>query len=124
MLALLFKLFPYPNKQTLKDCLIGFSVYFVFVLIVGTAFNAIASVTGNGFYKANYMFMFDGNVAANLIEPLGKLFETQIRIGEHVTLYPIVQPLVYIVFSAICTALYFALRLIYIIKERLSKSNS
>lgn len=123
VLALLFKLFPYPNKQTLKDCLIGFSVYFVFVLIVGTAFNAIASITGNGFYKANYMFMFDGNVAANLIEPLGKLFETQIRIGEHITFYPIVQPLVYVVFSAICAALYFALRLIYIIKERLSKSN-
>lgn len=110
VLCLTLGLFPRIDGRTLRDCLVGFSGYFVLVLTLGTVFNAIAARTGKSFYAANYMFMFDQKTAAGLIEPLGKLFGPQIHIGEYATLYPLAQSVVYIVFAALCVGMYFVLR--------------
>lgn len=124
ILALLFNIFPRLDKHSLKDCLIGFSIYFVAVLVLGTAFNTIASITGNAFWNANYLFMFDQQVAGGFIEFLGKLFVPQIHIGEHITFYPVAQLVVYAVFMIVCTLLYFAIQLIYRLKDKIIKKSS
>lgn len=118
VLALLFNLFPRLDKTALKDCIIGFSIYFCFVFVVGTMFNTIASATGNDFYNANYLFMFSQKDATKIVKPLGALFNTQIKIG-HMTLYPVIQSLVYVVFLALCVGMYYCIRLIYKIKDKI-----
>ena len=97
VLALLLQLFPRLDKTDLKDCIVGFSVYFAFVFVMGTMFNTVASITGNNFYSANYLFMFDQVVATDFVQAFGALFNAQIKIG-HITLYPVIQSLVYVVF--------------------------
>lgn len=121
VLAMLFGIFPRPGKRTLRDALVGFSGYFVTVLTLGTAFNALASVTGDSFFKANYLFMFDSEVASGLIPIMSTLFATQINIGEHVVLYPIIQIIVYVVFTALCVLMYHILRLIYTASDKFKK---
>lgn len=111
VLCLTLDLFPKPDRKTLRDCLIGFTGYFVTVLTLGTAFNAVAAKTGKSFYSANYMFMFDQKTAAGLIKPLGELFDTQIHLGDYAVLYPVAQTTVYLVFATLCVLMYFALRL-------------
>lgn len=124
VLALCLQLFPRLDKTALKDCIIGFSIYFVFVLITGTLFNTIASITNDGFYSANYLFMFDQKVATDFVEPFGKLFNTQLHIGKHITLYPVIQSLVYVVFLALCVGMYYLIRLIYLIKDKIKKQKT
>lgn len=119
VLALLLDIFPRLDKTALKDCIIGFSCYYLFVLVLGTIFNAIASKTGNSFYEANYLFMFNQADAANLLEFLGAFFETQIHIGSHITFYPFAQIVVYTVFLSVCILMYFLIRLIYKIKDKI-----
>ena len=118
LLSLSLKLFPELDKKALKDCLLGFTIYFIFVLFIGTLFNAIAIKTNNSFYEANYLFMFNQTVATNFIEPLGKLFNKQIKIGNYIVFYPVIQSIVYITFIVLCTILYYIIRLIYIIKRK------
>lgn len=120
ILALLLQLFPRLDKQTLKDCLIGFTIYFVSVLFLGTLFNSIQSVTGNKFYHANYMFMFDKAKAIKLLPFLEPVFNITIKLGEHVTFYPVVQILVYVVFAGVCVGLYYLIQLIYKIKDKIT----
>lgn len=117
VLALLLQIFPRLDKQALKDCVIGFSIYFVFVFLAGTTFNSIASITGNSFYSANYLFMFDQAVATDFVEAFGALFKTQLKIGNHITLYPVIQSLVYCVFLTLCILMYFVIKLLYKIKD-------
>ncbi len=123
VLALLLQLFPRLDKTALKDCIIGFSIYFAFVWVVGTLFNTIASITNDGFYSANYLFMFDQNVAAGFIPFLGKLFDVKLNLGSHITLYPVIQSLIYIVFLALCVGMYYLIRLIYFTKDKIQIKN-
>ena len=119
ILALAFKLFPRLDKKSLKDCLIGFSIYFVSVLFLGTLFNTIASITNNSFYYANYLFMFDKVKAVKLIPSLGVLFDIKFNIGKHIVFYPVLQILVFIVFTAVCIGMYYLIQLIYLIKDKI-----
>lgn len=116
LLALLFGIFPKLDKTALKDCLIGFTIYFVCVWALGTMFNAIALKTGNGFWKANYLFMFDASKAMKLLgDGIGKLF-VSFKIG-YGTFYPAIQLIIYAVFMAVCTLLWLAIQLIYKLKD-------
>ncbi len=123
ILALLFKIFPRLDKKALKDCLIGFTIYFVVVLALGSTFNMIAKVTGNNFYSANYLFMFDAEVATGFVAFLGKLFVPILNIGAF-TFYPFIQFLVYLVFILLCVGLYFVIRLCYKIKDSISQKRA
>lgn len=124
ILALLLKLFPRLNKQTLKDCLIGFTIYFVFVLFLGTFFNSIQLATGNAFYHANYMFMFDKAKAIKLLPFLEPVFNIIIKVGDNITFYPVVQTVVYVVFAVVCVGLYYFIQLIYKIKDKITLKNT
>lgn len=123
ILALALKLFPRLNKTALKDCIIGFSIYFVSVLFLGTLFNAISSITNNYFYHANYLFMFDKVKAIKLIPSLSVLFDIKFSIGKHFVFYPVLQILVYIVFTAVCVVMYYLIQLIYLTKDKITQKH-
>lgn len=122
ILALALGVFPRLDKKSLKHFLIGFASYFLLVLVLGTIFNGIAKSTGNDFYSANYLFMFDKETAADLIPFTESLFDINFNIGS-LTLYPIIQPLIGIVFTLICLAVYGTIRLIYVVKDKINKQN-
>lgn len=120
MLALLLNVFPRLDKKALCDCLLGFTIYFICAWAVGTMFNAIALKTGNDFYAANYLFMFDSAKASKLLgDGITKLF-TSFKIG-YARFYPIIQLLIYIIFMSICVLLWLAIQLIYKIKDKINK---
>ncbi len=123
ILALSFGIFPRLDKHALFDCLIGFTLYFVCALLLGTIFNVIATKTGNTFWAANYLFMFDGEKAAKLIPFTKALFDIKFNIGKAVV-YPVIQLVIYLVFMLICTILYFIIKLIYLIKDKVSAKNT
>lgn len=123
ILALLLNIFPRLDKKSFKHFFIGFSIYFVAMLILGTLFNGIANHTGNDFYSANYLFMFDQETASELVPFFGKLFETKINIGTF-TFYPVIQPIVYVVFNLICCAIFGIIQLIYYTKDKLIKKEN
>ena len=120
ILALLYGLFPRLDKKALKHYLIGFAIYFVAVWILGTMFNAIALSSGNDFWSANYLFMFDQATAAGFIEFLGSLFNPAWTIGK-ITIYPIIQLTVFVVFNVLCLIVFFTIQLIYKIKDKITK---
>ncbi|MBP3431788.1 MAG: YwaF family protein [Clostridia bacterium] len=117
VLALMFGLFPRLNWKALIHALVGFTIYFLVVWALGTTFNAIATATGNSFYSANYLFMFDGEVAADLLPFTKALFDIKYVVGS-ATFYPVIQVLVYAVFVVVCLILFLAIRLIYFIKDK------
>ncbi len=121
VLALSYGIFPRLDKKALWDCLLGFTIYFVCAWLLGTIFNAIAIKTGNNFWAANYMFMFDVNKAAKLIPFTKALFDIKFNIGRAVV-YPVMQLIVYLVFVAVCTLLFFVIQLIYLIKDKIQKN--
>ena len=122
LLALMFGIFPKLDKSALKDCLIGFTIYFVCAWALGTTFNAIALKTGNGFWKANYLFMFDASKAVKLLgDGIGKLF-VSFKIG-YGTFYPVIQLIIYAVFMVVCTLLWLAIQLIYKLKNIKTNKN-
>ena len=121
ILALLFGLFPRLDKKALKHYLIGFAIYFVAVWLLGKIFNSIAVTTGNDFWSANYLFMFNQEVAAGFIGFLGTLFNPAWSIGNF-TIYPLIQLVVFLVFNVICLIVFFTIQLIYFIKDKIYKN--
>lgn len=118
VLALLFGMFPRLDKKALRDCVVGFSIYFVAIFALGTMFNAVAAATGNSIYEANFMFMFNAKTAAGLLPFTQTLFDINFKVG-YATFYPVLQLIVYVVFAAICVALYFCFRLVYLVKDKI-----
>lgn len=88
------------KKEEYKVFLKWFSIYFLFVFVLGTTFNAIYKATGSDYFKCNYLFMFDSSVAGNLLPFTKPLFDIQINIGP-VTIYPLIAPLIYVVLSGL-----------------------
>ena len=119
VLALLFGIFPRLDKSALKECLICFCIYFVIVWVLGTVFNAIAVAKANDFYSANYLFMFQPKVAIKLLPFTKALFDINFKIG-YATFYPVLQLLIFIVFALVCVGLYYVIRLIYRIKDKIA----
>ena len=117
LLCLLLSLRDKPDKYALRDCIIGFCIYFASVWTLGTLFNAVALKTGNGFYEANYLFMFDKKAAVNLLPFLGGLFDIKIKLGDF-TFYPVIQLIVFAVFVLVCVGVYFALKVAFKSKDK------
>lgn len=118
VLALAFGLFPRLDKKALKDCVVLFTIYFVSVWALGTMFNAIALSTGKSIFEANWMFMFSKSDAEDAISGIGKLFDINFKIG-YATFYPVLQLLVYIIFTAVVILMYYAIQLIYKVKDKI-----
>lgn len=122
VLALALGIFPRLDNKSLKHFLIGFACYFMVVLVLGTIFNGIAKSTGNNFYFANYLFMFDKATGAELVPFTESLFDINFSIGS-LTFYPVIQPLIGVIFTAICMAVYGSIRLIYVAKDKICKTS-
>ena len=118
LLAMMFGVFPRVDKKTVKHLVVGFSIYFAAVFLLGTVTNALKSATGNSFYGANYFFMFDPAKAEELVGGLAGIFSVELRLGEHVLLYPVAQVLIFVVFTGMCIGVYYAIRGIYALAER------
>lgn len=123
ILCLMLKLFGRVDKKSLKNFLIGFNIYFFSVMLLGIIANAIATKTGNGFWKANWFFMFDQKTAADLIPFLGNLFNAKITMGM-VTVFPVAKLIIYGVFSAVCFLAFGMIQLIYFISGKINKNKA
>ena len=110
LLCLILGIFKPIENKDFKRFVIYFTGYFVIIYILGTTFNAILKATGSDYFYANYLFLFDQETAARLIPFAGKLFDIKIEIGS-VTLYPVVQSLIYLAFFAIGTLTFFILKI-------------
>lgn len=110
ILCLLLKEFNSLKKKDFKDFFIGFSLYYLFVFVFGTITNGIYYNTGNDFFKVNFLFMFDQGVASGLLPFAGSLFDIKINLGIFV-IHPVIQFLVYLVFIAFCTGVFFIIYL-------------
>jgi len=123
ILALLLQVFDRLDRKSLKHFFFGFLIYFGAVFVLGTIFNGIATKTGNNFWSANYLFMFNQETASGFIPFLGELFNINFSIGS-LTFYPLMLLVVYVVFNIICFIVFFAIQLIYLIKDKITKKNT
>lgn len=117
VLALMFGLFPRLDKNSLKNCLIGFTIYFFSVFILGTIFNGIATFTNNDFYLANYFFMFDKEVAVEVLPFMSGVFDMNFNIGIF-KFYPVVMVIIFAVFISLCILMYYFIKLIYFLNDK------
>ncbi len=108
LLCLLLGLFPKIEKRDIKYVLIGFISYFILVLGLGTHLNSIYTNTGNDFFEVNYLFMFDKEVAVEMIPIAGKLFDLKIDIGSY-SYYPLIQGTIFFTFLSLCFGVFYFL---------------
>lgn len=113
LLGLILGVFEPLKKKDLKHFVVGFSIYYGVVLIIGTILNGIANKTGNDYFTCNYLFMFQKEAAMRLVGDFaGKFFDIKLTLFNYYHLY-LVQILVYIVFLLICTLIFFGLYVIF-----------
>lgn len=63
--------------------------------------------------------MFDKMVATDIIKGIGPLFDITWKIGPNITLYPVIQLLIFLVFVVTCVLVYLLLRLIYFVNAKI-----
>ena len=108
ILCLLFKIFEPLTKKDVKDVLIGFSSYFTFVLLFGTIANGIYHHLDNSYFKVNFLFMFLKEETTEIVGFVEPLFDIKIKLGIF-ELYPIIQLLVFIIFTLLCVGCFYLL---------------
>lgn len=106
LLAGILKLFPPLKKSDVKHVIIGFAIYWAFILVIGTILCSFQTgEPGDFFGGVNYLFMFNRDASVKLIGFVDPLFKASVSIGK-AKLY-LVQPVVLIAFEALCTGLFF-----------------
>lgn len=111
VLCLLLKIFKPIDLKSIKHFSIGFTGYFLFVLVLGTVSNGLYRLCEGeaiqNFFYANHLFMFDKVIAKRLLGFTDPLFENCVlRLGAF-ELYPLVQTLVYVVYMSLSIGVYF-----------------
>ena len=103
--------FPKLNNKHVIDFILGFTVYFGFVLLVGGIFTGLAERGGANadYWNCNYLFMFNKEESVAILGFVGPLFDVKIKLFDFFTL-SLVQLVVYAVFAAICTGVFFLMR--------------
>lgn len=117
LLALTFNIFPPIDNSSLKDALIGFTIYFIFCFIIGTFMNGLVNITNNNKFEVNYMFMFDMKKAVETLPFLKNLADVEITCFKYFTIYPLVQLLVYFGYSSFCILMWFILKLCFKVNQ-------
>lgn len=111
ILCLVLKVFKPLTLKSLKHFSIGFTVYWAFILILGTISNGFKRMPEfekiRSFFTANHLFMFDKDTARGLVGFTDPLFENGVIKLGYFELYPLVQILVYVVFMLICMGVFF-----------------
>lgn len=102
LLCLLLGVFAPLQKKDFKAFARDFTIYYATVFTLGTLFNTLRVVLESDYFYCNYLFMFDQGTAARLLPFAGKLFDYKLTLGP-VTLYPLLQALIYLAFFAIGT---------------------
>ncbi len=125
ILCLALKIFKPIDMRSIKHFSVGFSVYYLFVFLLGTVSNGFYRIFEGAqiqnFFYANHLFMFDKDIARGLVGFTDPLFENcVIRLGAF-EIYPLVQVLVYIAYMAICLGVYL---LIYLLTNRKRKCSA
>lgn len=110
ILCLTLRIFKPIDMRSVKHFSVGFTVYYLFVFILGTVSNGLFRMFEGEyiqkFFYANHLFMFDKDIARGLVGFTDPLFENcVIRLGTF-EIYPLVQGLVYIVFMVLCLGIY------------------
>ena len=123
ILCLILKVFKPLTMKSLKHFSVGFTVYWAFILVLGTLSNGFKRMPQfekiRSFFTANHLFMFDKDTARGLVGFTDPLFENCVIKFGHFELYPLVQILVYIAFMAICIGVFF---LIYALTRKQRKA--
>lgn len=121
LLSLMLKMFKPLEKKHWKHMIIGFSIYYFSIFVLGTLFNTLDVLDGDAssYWECNYLFMFSKAKAVKLLGAgVGKLFDINFSIGP-VTFY-LPQLLVYLVFAALCSGVFFILYAFF--KEKKNKN--
>ena len=105
---------PLENKD-IKHFVIGFTMYFAFVLIVGGIFTGLKESASDpnmgNYWNCNYLYMFNKQETVKIVGFVGPLFDIKIKLFNFFTL-SLVQLVVYVVFTAICIGAFFLLKLL------------
>ncbi len=110
ILCLVLRVFTPFEKKDYKTFITYFTIYFLFVFVVGTIFNSLGKMNNEvEYYYCNYMYLFDKETAAALIPFTAGLFDINFEIG-YATFYPIVQPAIYLLFVGLGTGMFFLLK--------------
>ena len=111
LLALILGIFKPITKKDFKAFVIYFTSYYLLVFILGTIFNSIYNLDTEkySYFYCNYLFMFDQATAAKLVSFAGGLFDFNFKIGP-VTIYYIMQPVIYLAFFGIGTGMFYLLK--------------
>ena len=104
-------LFPRLKNKHVIDYLVGFGVYYTFVLIVGGVFTGLKELGGPNadYWNCNYLYMFNKAETTSIVGFVAPFFDVKIKLFNFFTL-SLVQLFVLIVFSAICTGAFFGLK--------------
>ena len=113
--------FPKLKKKDVIDFIVGFTIYFGFVLLVGGIFTGLKELGGENadYWNCNYLFMFNKEETSNIVGFVAPFFDIKIRLFGFFTL-SLLQLLVYVVFTAICTGVFFLMQAFPAIGTRLS----
>lgn len=114
----LFK--PLQNKD-IKDFIAGFTIYFVAILIIGGTFTGLYNTTGNDYWNCNYLFIFNKAETLGIVGFVGPLFDAKITLFNFYTL-SLVQLVVYVVFTIICTGVFFLIK--FLTNKSFKKQNA
>lgn len=113
VLTIALRIFPRINKKAIKYSFIGFSIYFVFCLVLGTILNGYSDVTGT---RVNYFFLFDLNKAFSYFPILTKTGKVVLEFGRF-ELYPIVALIIYSAFTVFYLLIYYLLKKWYVFED-------
>lgn len=103
---------PLQNKD-IKHFIVGFTAYFLFVLVVGGIFTGLKETIADpniaSYWNCNYLFMFNKAESVNILGFVGPLFDAKIKLFNFFTLH-LAQLAIYVVFLAICTGAFFLVK--------------
>ena len=106
------------KTRDIKDFVLGFTAYFLFVLLIGGIFTGLkdkyATIDPNvsSYWNCNYLYMFNKEESTSIIGFVGPLFDANFKLFNFFTL-SLVQPVIYAVFLAICSGAFFLLKFLF-----------
>ena len=109
VLAMGLRIFPRVTRSALKCSFIGFSIYFLFCLTVGTVLNGYSDVTG---FEVNYFFLFDRAKAFDVFPMFTFTEMLRFSFGRF-EVYPIFVLTIFLFFQLLCVCFYHIVHLVY-----------
>ncbi|MCQ2797646.1 MAG: YwaF family protein [Bacilli bacterium] len=88
---------PPIDKKDLKNVIIGFSIYYAAIYLIGGTFRGLYDFTGNDYWKCNYLFMFDREKTVAIAGFVGVFFDINFKLFNFYT-FSLMNILTYCVF--------------------------